>query len=287
MGVRTHTALVALLTMLFVLHQTIAGEPPDEGTDVYAMLIEWDPWRPVGLNSQVVFYTNGTVIVSKVQDDGSVSWTTGNVSAKTLVRVKQALRPTDAFRELKDLYDLQPNGYDLPSVEIVLKDGPAFRSVHVRGLALEDHVPAGAYFGEQTKKPEEMPSEFQRLLNVLSTLKLENVKTWVPEYIEAVIFKVRDHRTLPLDWPEDLPGLKDPLSRMNARGDGCSLFLRRDKLKTYETLDKERAFAIDGQLWRISHSKPVIPGLDDWKRIVGSARRPGARHPANGEAWHR
>lgn len=258
--------LVAPSMVLFFSVNTVSAEQTAEQPQVFAILAESDPWRAAGLNSQATLYADGTVIVSKVQDDGSVSWSKGSVPPKSFAQVKESLGPTDAFRQLKGSYDLQPSGYDLPAVGIVLRDGTTTKSVYVRGLALDDHVPAGAYFGEQTQKPDVVPREFQRLLNILSTLELKNVEKWVPEYTEVVIYKVRDKRTLPLDWPEGWPKPHDPLSR--CRGEGCSLIFSRDKLAAYERIDKKRAFAIDGRLWRISHSQPVVPGLEMWKRIA-------------------
>jgi len=269
------TSLTATALLLFTLHSFPSAEAYAKGEPgVLAKMTEgvgFGGMRNSGLPT-VILYSDGTVLFVKPLNKKDEIYE-GKLSPEEFESVKKALGPTDDFRSLKKSYNLWPNVFDLPNVEITLTDGKKRKSVDVYGWSGDGKTFDGPHATgpkPSKKKPDTLPAEFERLYKLLNRLEPKNSKPWVPKYLEVHIWPFEYSAEEPIPWPDGWPTQKDRLAFADG-DDGYTLILTADKLPMLKEIGDRtgatRAVLIDNKKWAIMY-RPVVPGLDMWRKIM-------------------
>jgi hypothetical protein len=201
------------------------------------VLMETDPWAAVLGSDSPTFV---------LYEDGTAIWRTASGFRTT------RLRPS----EVEQLYaklrpaTMQPyyGGYsaddatDQPEEDFLIYRGesPTFISVYGRLEAADVRA--------------KVPAEIVRAYDVLKGFNPSQSTEWMPDKIEVMVWPYEYAPEPSIEWPTDLPDLKDPGTVR--RGDSFSIFIPSSKLHEVRTLlgrrNEKGAIEIDGKKWAAS-----------------------------------
>lgn len=217
------------------------------GFQPLVMLTEFDPWAwVVGSDSpSFVLYENGTVIY--LRESAYVSTKLSPSEVKSFV---SGLR-RDTLAKLKDSYTLS-DYTDLPTNVLVIgTDGTNRKTISVYGKirSLKTESTEGIAL------PDELIGALRQVLRYDNA----NASTWMPEYIEVMIWPFDYAKGEVAAWPTNWPGLADKKT-VERHKNQYSLFVpasQYDELKKFMAQIKPtQPVGIGGKKWAVSTRFP-------------------------------
>jgi hypothetical protein len=236
-----------------------------------AVVIERNPWALViGADSpRILLFPDGTIIRYDLGENRWPEFTTARLTASELAKARHALGSLESFMALKDFYDLAPNVTDLPTVEIIRSEQSGSKVVRVYGYAAETVATPATFSFKSTQEPDACPEEFNRLYRLLVSMKPTHSISWMPKYLEVIIWPYEYSPEEPLVWPENWPGIDSRWAFQS--GDSYSIVLAGDREKELrrfiESRKEKQAVLLAKKKWSISY-RPVTPGSRMAREIV-------------------
>jgi hypothetical protein len=222
-------------------------------------------------NPRVAVYENGQVIRAKPTAE-RMTYRTFVLDAAGLARVRDAMKPVLALKDLKPGYSLS-DVTDQPTAMLYLREGEREVATSVYGLDVGDVIPSAA--GARADCP---PRDVRDLHAWLSKLDDAHSEEWVPTYVEVMLWDYSYAPDESIHWPEDWPGLDS--ERAVKRGDSWSIFLDSSQLprlrELLATCKQKGALEIEGKKMAVSF-RYTFPGEPAWRAAFA---RPEPAPPA-------
>lgn len=213
---------------------------PQKGPMPVFVWLVFDPWKMVlGSDSpRLVLYDDHQIIYFNEDDETYLSARLSDTESAEFVA---ALAD---FSTLDESYEA--SGWtDQPSHRMFFWQDGDMKSVYVYGDPSLDDV------------RENLPETFLHIYDTVAGYENPDAKSWLPEYIEVMIWPYDTSARDAAQWPADWPGLDDPTT-VERYNNLYSLYLSSEKFEDFTTLMKKSSgvAVIGGQTWAVSYRFP-------------------------------
>ncbi len=245
--------ILGILAVGFIPLGLVAQAPATTPQPLVLLFVR-DPWRMViGSDSpRFALYDSGLVIYASGEKKAEKAFLSGTLSPAEL---KEFLTNLDLERKL--------GGLDGKTIDASMAtDQPTSRLCYwidgkLRAVSVYGPLRPGS------PERERVPKSFLEAFDALSGFRAKGAKPWLPPLIEVMIWPFENSQLTPAPWPEEWPGLDDPLTKK--REMIYSLFLDSryfsDFLKMGRNMQSGQAVLIGGKKWAVSYRIPFPGGL--------------------------
>ncbi len=240
-----------LLAFLIFFVGTAAADEfdPYKGPSPVLVLLTANPWLTViGSDSpRLVAYDDGTIIYTRVQNKVASLWTT-KLAPEKLAQLMDLVRPLLQLPDLKRHYNLAPYVTDQPTTSLFVADEGVVKALSVYGLSA-----SGRSQREKSDGEEPPPAEFMKAHKSLCDYVAQDVRPWVPTYIEVMLWDYSYAPDASIIWPSKWPKLDSP--RCCKRDNSYSVYLDGTEIQALRefiaTRKEKGAVEIDGKKFAI------------------------------------
>jgi hypothetical protein len=255
--------IIALVLTFLAALPTQAAFDPFAGPKPIAVFIEQNPWLMViGSDTpRVTIYENGDVIFLKKLGD-KYSMQIAKLPQSELAQLEQKWLPLFEVKLKRD-YSLS-DATDQTSAQLYLRKGDETIAVEAYGLDCD-----GISYASTLDPAETPPTEFYAVHKTLCNLDLPSSDTWVPNYVEVMLWDYDYAPDKSIHWPQNWPNFES--ERAIQRGDMWSIFLdgtEQPKLSTFlKTRPEKGAVEVGGKKWAAS-VRYTYPSEPVWRRAL-------------------
>lgn len=266
--------IVALVSGLAIAGICIAQDfDPFQGEKPLAVLIQSDPWAMViGSDTpRVAIYENGDVIFMK-KTKSQATYHTIRLTKQELEMVSSRLRPVFSLGNLKSSYNLRPNWTDQPTTKIYMRSDKREITTSVYGMTCSSQsLPTDSKLSSRSSSSAP-PKAFLEIHKWLCELDYPRSNTWVPGYVEVMLWDYSYAPEASIQWPKSWPSLNS--DRAVKRRDAYSIFLDGSKLSDLRgflsTRSPKGAVEISDRKMAASY-RFVFPSEPIWRKAFGAA----------------
>lgn len=266
--------LIALVVCLSALGICAAKDfDPFQGPKPLAVFIQSNPWAMVvGSDTpRVAIYDNGDVIFQDPSND-RVNYLQATLDKNELESIREIFRPLFSLNGIEHQYNLRPNVTDQPTTKIYAHiDGREVVTSVYGMMCSGTSLPAFTEFPGNSSVVAP-PGELIKLHKRLCAFNSTNSKSWVPRYIEVMLWDYSYAPEPSIHWPKEWPALTSTQSFKH--GDMYSVFLDGTLLSNLRdflsTQNQKGAIEVSGEKMAASY-RFVFPSEPIWRKAFRQA----------------